>query len=121
MRMSISSVHAASFYKEVAKSHIVWSIKDASGFPAPKGTVGKRAMPFWSSESRALEIINNIPAYKGFAPVPIPWAEFASRWLPGLEKDKLLVGVNWSGERATGYDIEPRELKTNFEALQSGT
>ena len=118
--MSIWSVHAASFYKEVAQTQIVWGIKDCSGFPAPKGTDGKRVMPFWSSESRALAIIDSLPDYKGFAPVPIPWAEFVSRWVPGLEKEKLLVGVNWSGERATGYDITPSELMENVEIQKNG-
>jgi hypothetical protein len=26
--------------------------------------------------------------------------------LPGLKKDGILIGVNWSGDRAKGYDIE---------------
>ena len=32
---------------------------------------------------------------------------FLDDWLPGMQKDGLLVGVNWSGERAKGYDVEP--------------
>lgn len=28
----------------------------------------------------------------------------------GLEVDGLYVGVNWSGKRATGYDIKPKEV-----------
>jgi hypothetical protein len=35
------------------------------------------------------------------------WRE---RWLPGLERDGLLVGVNWSGDRATGFDVEPANV-----------
>ena len=41
--------------------------------------------------------------------------EFRDRWIPGLTKDGLKVGVNWSGARALGYDIDPAEVQTRFE------
>lgn len=31
--------------------------------------------------------------------------------LSGLEADELLVGLNWSGEVATGYDVEPADAR----------
>lgn len=34
-----------------------------------------------------------------------------------MTKDGLLVGVNWSGKRAVGYDIEPERLKQSVEAV----
>ncbi len=119
--MSIAAVHASSFYAEVAKSGVVWGIKDDGGFPAPIGSGGRRAMPFWSSESRASLVIQNVPAYEGFKPVPISWSEFSARWIPGLIKDRLLAGINWSGKNASGFDISPVELEKNVEALRNGT
>jgi hypothetical protein len=96
---------------------LVWAIRDDQGFPAPVGNAGKRAMPFWSSKSRAMRIIESLPAYTSFTPVPIEWPVFCERWLPGLLKDGLLAGINWSGASATGYDIEPLALQRNVEAL----
>jgi Protein of unknown function (DUF2750) len=119
--MSIAALHAAAFYREVAKSGVVWTVEDGGGFPAPLGTSGKRAMPFWSSQSRALRIIRNVPAFKGFSPVAIEWREFCENWVPVLEEDGLLTGVNWSGSRAAGYDIAPADLKRNVESVQPGT
>lgn len=81
--MGIAAVHASAFYREVANTGIVWGIKDEAGFPAPMGSDGVRAMPFWSSESRALRIIKNVPAYSGFTPVAIEWSIFCERWVPG--------------------------------------
>ena len=53
----------------------------------------------------------------GFLPsVEIEWTTFCERWVPGLEKDGLLVGVNWSGDRATGFDVKPRDVVANVEA-----
>ncbi len=119
--MSIAAAHAAEFYREVAESAVVWGIKDAQGFPAPIAGEGKRAMPFWSSESRALVVIRGVPAYGGFTPVPIQWQVFCERWVPGLVRDGLLAGVNWSGPAASGFDVSPTELQRNVEALRDGT
>jgi hypothetical protein len=115
--MSIAAPNAAVFYREVAASRIVWAIRDSGGFPAPVNGDKERAMPFWSSESRALKIIVNVKAYEGFRPEPIPWETFAQRWIPGLAKDGILAGLNWAGPSATGYDVEPTELERNIQAL----
>ncbi len=119
--MSIAAAHASEFYREIAKSGLIWGIKDNDGFPAPKGADGARAMPFWSSESRALKIIQNVPAYIGFTPVAIEWSVFCERWIPGLTQDGLLVGINWSGQAASGYDIPPLNVQRNIEALRKCT
>lgn len=69
-------------------------------------------MPFWSTLSRVRRIIRTVPAYRGFTPHAVSWDELRNRWLPGLEKDGLLVGVNWSGPRARGYDVNPADLRS---------
>jgi hypothetical protein len=51
-------------------------------------------------------IIERVPAYAAFEPHEIPWESFRDRWLPGLKRDGILIGVNWSGERAKGYDLD---------------
>jgi hypothetical protein len=114
--MSTSASQLATFCREIAQSKTVWDVKDANGFPAPVGTDGKRAMPFWSSESRALRLISIAPQFTGFTPIAIDWEIFRERWLPGLERDALLIGVNWVGVRASGFDLSPSELKANVEA-----
>jgi hypothetical protein len=70
-------------------------------------------MPFWSSLARAQAIVESVPAYAGFEPVELSWDEFSSRWLPGLARDGLRVGLNWTGHRATGYDLLPNEVEAN--------
>jgi hypothetical protein len=115
--MTRAASQAQAFYDEVALSGKLWTIRDADGFPAPRNAQGKRAQPFWSSLARVHSVVASVPAYGGFEPFEVSWADFAARWLPGLERDGLLVGVNWSGARATGYDLTPAEVKANFEAL----
>jgi hypothetical protein len=57
------------------------------------------------------KIIKTVPAYTCFEPYEISWEEFVLKWIPGMSKDGFLVGVNWSGTRAVGYDLEPEQVK----------
>ena len=113
--MSASASQAAAFYRDVAATRRVWTIRDAGGYPAPKGAGGVRAQPFWSSRSRAERIIRTVPAYAGFTPEELSWEEFRDRWLPLLERERMAVGVNWSGATATGYDVVPATVRAAIE------
>lgn len=126
--MSQAASQAAAFYSEVARAGRVWTIRDADGFPAPVGGSGQRSQPFWSSLARVERIVKRVPAYLGFQAVELSLQEFMARWLTGLEKDGLRVGLNWTGPRATGYDIEPTTVRRVIEVVlkqgpmgQSGT
>jgi hypothetical protein len=74
-------------------------------------------MPFWSSHSRAERIIATVSAYSGFVTEEIDWASFTSKWAPDLERDGCLIGINWSGANATGYDLPASHVIGNVEAL----
>ena len=108
--MSVSAAHAGAFYRELAEARSVWTIEDAGGIPAPKNADGRRAMPFWSKASRAQTVIDTVAAYAGFHLTEVPVDDWLSRWLPGIESDGLLVGLNWSGAVATGYDVAARDV-----------
>lgn len=112
--MTKSGAHATAFFKEVIREQQVWTIRDARGFPAPLGSDGIRSMPFWSLGSRVERIISTVEAYASFEKVAISLTEWRAKWLPGLERDGLKVGLNWSGDRATGYDVEPRAALTSL-------
>ena len=118
--MSVAAAHASAFYSEVARSGIVWAIRDQQGYPAPAGSGGARAMPFWSLQSRADKVIESVPDYAGFVPVSILWQEFCDHWIPGLVADGLLVGLNWSGVRATGYDVPPADVGRGVDLFREG-
>lgn len=109
--------YAAKFYEEVATGRSVWTIRDAAGFPAPMGEGGRRAQPFWSSRTRVERIVKTVPAYRDFEVVELSASVFLERWLPGFARDGVLVGVNWSGPRATGFDVEPDEVLASIQAL----
>jgi hypothetical protein len=116
-RVSQAGSQAWAFYREVAATRVVWTIRDDGGFPAPLNHSGERAQPFWSPRSRVEWIIKNVPAYSRFSPYEISWDDFRSRWASGLTNDGVLVGVNWSGQRAVGYDVGPEELVRCVQAV----
>jgi hypothetical protein len=113
--MTQSASQAAAFYRDVARTGRVWTLEDEGGYPAPMTQEGRRSMPFWSSLARAKKIVKTVPAYFGFTPVEVSWEQFKNRWLTGLKSEGQLVGVNWSGARAIGYDVEPDQLLRNIE------
>jgi hypothetical protein len=118
--MSQAASQAAAFYREVAEKRIVWTMDDEGGYPAPKTRTGRRSMPFWSSKSRVEKIIKTVPAYRGFTPIGFAWDDFVNEWVVDLKKDGYLVGVNWSGDDALGYDLEPEDVVANVTAAIDG-
>ncbi|MEQ1543000.1 MAG: DUF2750 domain-containing protein [Novosphingobium sp.] len=84
--MSVAAAQAAAFIAEVKQEAAVWAIKDENGFPAPQNGNGERAMPVWSKESRAVRIIQNVPAFGSFTTYRLTLDEFQNRWLPGSQR-----------------------------------
>jgi len=117
--MTTSAAQADAFYREVLANCTVWAIEDSEGFPAPINSDGRRSMPFWSKQSRAEGVISKVTAYRGFSVVAVPLDEWRERWLPGLTKDGILIGLNWSGSRAIGYDSDPDDVEKNLVARKS--
>ena len=73
-------------------------------------------MPFWSLESRARKIIDNVDAYRGFETFRLTLEAFENNWLVGMEEDGLLAGLNWAGKRAVGYDMTPGDVRASIAA-----
>lgn len=115
--MSILSIQYHKFYQETLKSSKVWTIKDEKRFPAPLSKDGNRSMPFWSPKERVINLVGKTEAYSKFEVFEITLDDFLKKWIPGLIKDKLQIGINWSGKQATGYDFNPKSLKDNLEIL----
>ncbi|HTS83247.1 MAG TPA: DUF2750 domain-containing protein, partial [Myxococcaceae bacterium] len=65
------------------------------------------------SVERVRRILERAPAYRGFELEEISWESFRDSWLPGLERDGLLVGVNLSGD---GDDVTPAEARARVES-----
>lgn len=117
--MSLSGAHKAAFRREATQEGRVFSVRDPGGFPAPAdGDGGRRAVPFWSKPTRAQLIVKHVAAFRGFEVVQVPVDVWLSDWLVHLEHDNMLVGVNWAGNRATGFDLTPGQVLSWFAELE---
>jgi Protein of unknown function (DUF2750) len=76
-------------------------------------------VPFWSKSTRAQLVVKHVTAYQGFEVVPITIDDWLSNWMVSLEHDGMLVGVNWAGARATGYDLTPGQVLRWFAELET--
>jgi Protein of unknown function (DUF2750) len=61
-KISQAAAQAHVFYREVARTGKLWTVRDQGGFPQPMTNDGYRAQPFWSSLSRVQRIVKNVPA-----------------------------------------------------------
>lgn len=102
------------FYEQVTACEKVFSVEDGGSFLVFK--IGAReVVPFWSSKSRVVSVLKKNPKYAKWTLNEEPLENFIDRTLAQLEKEKISVGVNWSGTRLVGYDISASELKRTLE------
>ncbi|WP_405639074.1 DUF2750 domain-containing protein [Streptomyces sp. NBC_00019] len=106
--MSNSGAHAAGFFREVARTRTVWWVRDDDGSPAPLSTSGQPAFPYWSSQTRAQRAAQLWGPQ--FRAVSMPLDHWRRAALPDLARDGLRVGINWSGQRLTGWDFTAGEV-----------
>ncbi|MER7244804.1 DUF2750 domain-containing protein [Kribbella sp. NPDC000426] len=114
--MSQSASQAAAFFRDVARTGRLWTVRDEGGYPAPYGSTGGRAQPFWSTESRVRRIIKLVPAYAAFDAEELDLTQWRDHWLPNFRKSGIRLGINWSGPRAAGYDFTPDEVQNRLAA-----
>jgi len=72
---------------------------------------GHEVVPFWSSLERLKQTVKRHPKYAAYEMTEMGFEEF-QKWLDQLSDEGVLVGVNWSGARLTGYDVSVTDLRS---------
>ncbi len=101
---------ARAFYREVAKGRGVWTIGDARSLLTVEVTGGVRVLPLWSSRYRAEMIVATVAGYAEAKVLGASWDSFVSDTVPSLEESGTLVGPNWGGANASGYEMPAGRL-----------
>jgi ribosomal-protein-alanine N-acetyltransferase len=104
------------FAREVALAGVAFTVRDAGGVPAPVAPGGRRTVPFWSNRERVERLLRIDGEFAGFAASELPWATVRDKWLVRCEREGWLVGINWAGDRALGFDAEPPLVRGAVEA-----
>jgi hypothetical protein len=119
--MSQSASQAAAFYRDVAKNGSVWLLNDDEGQVPIARQDDHDVTPVWSTKSRLEKTVKHLgPGFQANEPTEMSWEDFRDDLLPTLEEEGVRIGVNWSGEKAVGYDIEVPDLIRNVEAAMEG-
>ena len=117
--MSAGVAQANKFYEEVAATQIVW-------FGCHPNEIllefdvsdNKVSLPLWSSKSRIERLKKLNPELLGDVEAKsVSWAQFKEHFLPILQDDEKVVGINLSGKNLTGIDIPASILVTQVEAF----
>ncbi|MBZ0173042.1 MAG: DUF2750 domain-containing protein [Phycisphaerales bacterium] len=115
-----SSVHADAFYREVIASGELFAVEHEEDGPLEWHLAGgTHARPFWSSRSRAVRMLDGPLRRRGLVIVPHTWHEFCSTIAPGMRSAGQLVGLNWHGSRARGYNLGPETVMQTVESLRA--
>ncbi len=110
------------FLEDAIDSGVVWGIavksKDTKEENAVEFAVcgseemdGIDVMPFWSRKAFAQAVC--LDEWADCEPQPVDVDDFIDNWLPGLQKDGLMVGINWTTD-LEGTEIEPLELSLDL-------
>ncbi|MEV6346435.1 DUF2750 domain-containing protein [Actinoplanes sp. NPDC051851] len=111
--MSASGPQTAAFFREIAERRTVWWVRNDDGGPTFILESGDEVFPYWSSEKRS----RTAAALwgPGYRPVSMPLDRWRDRALPDLAREDLRIGVNWTGERLTGWDLTVPEVLNRLE------
>lgn len=112
--MSQSGAQAAVFFRDVRRSRTVWFVRDEQGSPAPRNPDGTRSLPFWSTSARAARAARLWG--RGLWVASTPLEQWRDSELPSAAEDGLLIGVNWSGPRLTGWSLTAAEVLNRLSA-----
>jgi hypothetical protein len=77
---------------------------------------GSEVVPFWSSRTRLQSIAKAHPKYAARQITEYSLADFEA-WLSQFESDGVLIGVNWSGPRLTGYNVAVPDLRAAMQHI----
>ena len=115
-----ASLQAIAFCREVLASGEVFLIEDDLRRPVTWPLAdNQHARPVWSSRRRVASMLDGPLAGPGLVISPHTWTEYRDEILPRIAEAGLLVGLNWSGPRARGYNLEPVDVVARIEAYEA--
>ena len=111
-----AGTQAHAFFEEVAETGDVWSLGGRQSMFVVLSESGTRVYPLWSSRRRAQKIVDTVPGYAGCKVLGSSWSNFVDNWVAILERDGVLVGINWTGANAKGFELPVKLLVSEMEA-----
>ncbi len=98
------------FIKRVADMERLWGLWD-EGWAMTADDQGRQLLPVWPHERYAA--LWAVGEWAAYVPKPIELKEWLERWIPGLEKDRILVAV-FPTPDGKGVPVEPRRMENDL-------
>jgi hypothetical protein len=107
--MSVAALQYSKFCSEVAETGRAFTfLEDSSFLVYPVN--GTEVVPFWSSRTRLVRISKAHPKYARYQICEFPMENLLSS-MTQLQSEGILVGVNWSGPKLTGFNVSVPDLR----------
>jgi uncharacterized protein DUF2750 len=113
-----AGAQAHAFYREVARTGDVWSLGDGQSMFVVFSESGARVFPHWSLRRRAQRIVDTVPGVASCKVLGSSSSNFLDNWAAILERDGILVGINWAGSNANGFEMPVKMLASQIEAAR---
>lgn len=112
------------FVERLIANECVWYLKGDTGVAASTSNYDDEAedgpeqettvLMFWSDRAYATRVKTN--GFEDYLEESMELFNFLYRWLPGMTRDGVLAGTNWSGD-LIGVEKDPFELREEIESL----
>ena len=112
--MPVTIIDIEYFYTEAIEADSVWTLSKDQRSLTVLSDDGSRTMPFWSNRERVASFMANRDEFEGFSPLEIPLHVLFRVWLPDLNRKKVNIGVNWTGETNIVCEASAEEMIDKF-------
>lgn len=104
----------SAFIEAAIRNGAVWGLEHPEGWALAASVEYEESfvMPFWSNEQAARVCVSE--EWAEYTVSGLPLEDFIQRWLPGMQEDGYLVGIDWDVDTA-GPEVEPEELAEALE------
>jgi hypothetical protein len=102
------------FCREVEEADSVWALRRDEGAVRLLDDDDSQVMPLWSTRERVVSFMANRDDFVGCFPLEIPLHLLLQVWLPDLGRNKINIGVNWTGKTKFGCEASAKELIDKF-------
>ncbi len=84
------------FIDQVLENETVWGLRSEEGWAhcESENYEDSGVIPFWSDPSYLKDFMDS--EWVDYKMTKISLEQFLNHWLPGMDEDGILVGINWS-------------------------
>lgn len=98
------------FIRKVVDFEEVWGLYN-DGWALLGDDSGTQVFPFWPEKEFAELCSDDL--WKGYTPKPIKLELFLEKWIPGMEKDNLIINI-FHTPKSKGKIVKPIELRDDL-------